>query len=364
MNTLINARNYYEDKVFSSENVQIFLRQWVFACFLSDLTAHNDYVCMNRGGRSLVIQNFHGEIYAFDNVCSHRFAELKSEGKGNGALRCPYHGWTYDCTGLPYAIPKRPRFDDLTPERLECLKLSSWQVASIGQFVFVKYDDSSDLSLENFLGANVCQLLRNVSECMGECIDVNMIHLHCNGKIAVENTLESYHVGFIHPTTFHKLGANGEDFEFEGSHSRWNAALSEVTLVKWEKTSHIFASRSFHAPGYIHQFIFPNLTIATTFGNSFSIQLFDPESAEFTNFTSYVYDAKLNDITELQSKMAAMMNQSIVSFNRSVFQEDKGVCESVQRGCRLVKGDGVLSDEELRVHHFQQQYQLYMNQPQ
>ena len=293
MDTLINAKSYYDENIFHDENNNVFLNNWIFACFHSELKQHNDYVCIMRGGRSLVVQNFNGQICAFDNVCSHRFAELKGAGRGNGALRCPYHGWTYDCTGLPYAIPKRPRFDDLTEDKLECLKLSSWQVECVGDFVFVKYAKTSAQSLEEFLGSEISQLLKNISEAKSECIDINAIHLNCNWKIAVENTLESYHVGFIHPTTFHKLGANGEDFSFESHHSRWNARLSEATKTKWDKAAHIFESRLFHVSGYLHQYIFPNLTIASTYGNSFSIQIFDPESAEFTNkHKQYTYTYK------------------------------------------------------------------------
>jgi hypothetical protein len=54
------------------------------------------------------------------------------------------------------------------------------------------------------------------------------------------------------------------------------------------------------------------------------------------------------------------LNQSVKAFNRSVFNEDKVICEQVQIGARMTDQYGVLSDEELRVLDFQQRYKTQM----
>ena len=51
-----------------------------------------------------MVQNFQGELRAFDNVCLHRGAELQWETEGVRPLTCRYHGWGYDAGGEP-AIP-------------------------------------------------------------------------------------------------------------------------------------------------------------------------------------------------------------------------------------------------------------------
>jgi len=50
------------------------------------------------------------------------------------------------------------------------------------------------------------------------------------------------------------------------------------------------------------------------------------------------------------------MNKSVIDFNRAVFNEDKEICEQVQRGTAETALTGILSDEELRVGDFQTHY--------
>jgi len=51
--------------------------------------------------------------------------------------------------------------------------------------------------------------------------------------------------------------------------------------------------------------------------------------------------------------------QSLIDFNRQVFDEDKTICEEVQKGVISTDKPGVLSLEEERVHAFQK---IYMQQ--
>ena len=38
------------------------------------------------GCKSVVVQNFHGELRPFHNVCSHRFSRIRTNSKGNSGL--------------------------------------------------------------------------------------------------------------------------------------------------------------------------------------------------------------------------------------------------------------------------------------
>ena len=51
-----------------------------------------------------------------------------------------------------------------------------------------------------------------------------------------------------------------------------------------------------------------------------------------------------------------MYKQSLIDFNRKVFDEDKIICEEVQKGVVVTEQPGVLSLEEHRVHAFQENY--------
>lgn len=52
-----------------------------------------------------MIQNFHGQIRAFENVCLHRSALIQTDAIGCRPLVCPYHAWSYDEQGRVKNIP-------------------------------------------------------------------------------------------------------------------------------------------------------------------------------------------------------------------------------------------------------------------
>lgn len=340
--------------MLKEESERVFARTWNFVGFTFDLANCNDYITVEVAGKPIVVQNFGGKLEAFLNVCSHRFCEIRCDQKGNGSLRCPYHGWTYDSEGIPVGIPSRPRFDGMTEEVIASLALRKYRVEACGSLVFVNLD-SHALSLRQFLG-EAWERIENISSGFGELIDRNELDMECNWKIAIENTLESYHVTFIHSKTFKMLGASGTDFQFEGMHSVWNASVSDTVERQMTRIEDIFRSRPFKVKGYLHQLVFPSLTIATTYGNSFALQQIVPKGATRTSFTSHVFASKFQGDSEARENARVMINDSIVQFNRAVFLEDKAICEAVQRGVRNGIGTGQLSDEELRVANFQKNY--------
>jgi phenylpropionate dioxygenase-like ring-hydroxylating dioxygenase large terminal subunit len=196
-----------------------------------------------------------------------------------------------------------------------------------------------------------------MSSSLGPLIDRNEMTIQANWKILVENTLESYHVDFVHANSFKLLGAKGSNFKFDSPHSSWETSIDEKVQRKLKKVLPVFESRPFSIDGYLHQLVFPNLTIATTNGTSFSIQLFDPISPSETAFTSWVFQTKIDaELTAAQGHVVTALNASVKDFNRRVFAEDKEVCEQVQLGTQQTQQTGMLSDEELRVAAFQKEY--------
>ena len=358
MKGLIPCASYYDPEVLVTENEKLFGRTWNFVGFTFDLANANDYICVEVAGKPIVVQNFEGKLSAFLNVCSHRFSEIRREQKGNGPLRCPYHGWTYSAEGVPVGIPNRPRFDGLTEEVTRSLALRRYRVDVCGTLVFLSLDSGAP-GLRQFLG-EAWNRIEMMSSSFGELIDRNELDIECNWKIAIENTLESYHVAFIHSKTFKLLGASGMDFQFEGMHSVWNASVSEAVERQMRRLEDSFGSRPFKVKGYMHQLIFPSLTIATTYGNSFALQQIIPRGAGRTGFVSYVFAPKSAGANDVRENLKAMINDSVVQFNRDVFLEDKLICEAVHRGIKNGVGTGQLSDEELRVADFQKNYREIM----
>lgn len=359
MNTLISPREYYDPEVFQREQRQLFSRVWQCVGFTHELERHHDFITRDVGGCSVVVQNFNGTLRAFANVCSHRFNRIHAECRGNGPLQCAYHGWLYNDHGIPTGIPKKPRFDGLTAERLRELALAPWRVETCGRLVFVCRDSQAP-GLMAYLGESFA-VVEAMTQASGQLIDENVMTIRANWKILVENTLESYHVNFVHPNTFSRLSTADGVFEWQQPHSRWCTALGAKFAARLEKPMTVFASRPWKTEGYLHQLVFPNLTVASTQGTSFSVQFFEPVDPDTTRFTSVVFQTRLQDPPpESAQGTIAALNESVKSFNRAVFSEDKEICEQVQRGARITDQSGLLSDEELRVYDFQKQYLRHM----
>jgi nitrite reductase/ring-hydroxylating ferredoxin subunit len=130
----LRPEEYFSQATLAREQETIFRRTWQLAGLEDALHRDGDWIATSVGGRSVVVQSFGGELAAFDNVCIHRGARIRCEPRGNGTLRCAYHGWTYDARGVPVEVPNRASFPSLPPD----LSLRRWQVARLGPLVFVR----------------------------------------------------------------------------------------------------------------------------------------------------------------------------------------------------------------------------------
>ena len=352
--TLIPLNYFYDDTFFRQEKEQIFSKIWQFACFDDELMNDGDYITLELFGLSIVLRNFSGAIKAFQNVCLHRFSKICIEKHGNGPLKCPYHGWTYNHNGEPYAIPGRKLLqnDDVNQARLK-----HFDVAKIGKFVFIRLSPEG-LPLDKFINAETRDLLHTVSEAIGEKIDTNIMTVDANWKINIENTLEDYHVRNVHPESLWKVGINDSTFTCSAYHSSTTMKF-ELKLNSSSVISKVYADRPWHIEDYFHQLIFPNLTIASAFGATISIQQFLPLSNSSTQFISHVFSTRL---PKKDHPVVTAFNDNVVTFNRKVFLEDKQICESVQKGIQQMDdAQGYLTGLEERVWFFEHTYMNFLS---
>lgn len=358
MNSNISAKHYYDSQIFALENDKLFSKVWHFVGFKSDFLNENDFVTIRIAGIPIVIQNLRGSVKSFLNVCSHRYSIIQKEKSGNRPLFCPYHGWAYDKDGIPTGIPKKPLFKKFTTEELCDMKLKEFKVSFCGNMCFVSLNDNVE-TLEMFLGSFYGEI-ELLSRSLGDKIDLNSLEIKSNWKVIVENTLESYHVGLIHTETLAKLEPKGLNFCFDQNNSSWISDLNiDKTRGAYKKIDKFFSPREYEIDGYKHILIFPNLLISSTHGISFNFSLIEPISENITKFTSFVYTAKTDLITS--PTLIKAFQDTLIQFNRQVFDEDKVICELVQLGVNHTHQIGKLSDEEERVHYFQKSYLEYLN---
>lgn len=340
---------YWDPQDFQAE-LDIFETSiWNMVGLTGDVAGDNDYLTVIIGGKSVIIQNFKGELRAFDNVCAHRFSRIRSEEKGNGLLRCPYHSWVYNKDGCPVAIPHENEAFGFDQSEREQTHLKRWSLELCGQFIFIRGNEVGP-NLRVSLGETFDDLAA-LSKALGNEVDTFVSEYDANWKVCVENTLDDYHGQFVHPTTFHPMLSGEFFYSYEGHQSMMKAGITEKSMAKWRRIAHHFDSRSIKTDNYYHYLIFPLLTVASTFGVSFSLQTFRPLAPNRTLLTSRLFLGKLDGGG---GAIEEAMASSAKSFNRTVFLEDKFVCEQVQRGLQQ-KGapPGILGKFERRLAHFQ-----------
>ena len=379
MKPLIAPRSYTDPNRFRMEMQRIFMRRWFFAGATHGLEKDGDFRCLEIGGVPVVLQNFGGEIRAFNNVCSHRFSRLQTQPAGNRELKCPYHGWIYNEAGLPYAIPRKPLIAEVTPATLCDYRLSRWHLRAVGPLLFMRKEHPGETlpadDLEKQFGEFFAPLAELASAC-GEVVENTDYVVQANWKLVVENTLEGYHVDCVHPETIRKLGMaglskatngaeegndappKGSEFQFSGCNSAVFSALNPEVSARMDRTYKFLAGRPAKLAGYRHYYFFPSFVLASTRGESFSIQRVLPIDEKTTQLTSFLFATNgLGELTKMEAALKKQFYQSAADFVRAIFAEDAAICEEVQRGVGSAHTSGVLSDEEARICAFHTAYQ-------
>lgn len=351
---------YRDESVFRREMETVFPSSWQLVAFSNDLDEPDDFVVVTLDERSVVIQNFDGELRAFHNVCSHRHSRIRGVASGNGPLRCPYHGWSYNRDGVPYSIPSRPRFDAADLDCQDSLALRPYAIETCGALVFARTTIEGP-PLEEFLG-DAYDHVHAVGDALGERLSCYRLVVAANWKVVVENTLEGYHVNFVHAESLKRLGTSGTDFGFQGPHSTFRSGTQEKPSATRDRIDQAFSSRPLRTRDYIHQLVFPNTTIATAHGTSFNINLIRPLHAAETVIDVYVFETRLSiDLSKAERSLVKAMRPAVVELTNTAFDEDRAICEQVQLGLAEASRPAVLSSEEQRIGAFQTAYLRCLN---
>lgn len=313
------------------------------------------------GKTNLLLQcDSKGTPRAFLNVCSHRQAQLCEQGTHNGAVRCPYHGWVYDREGVPVGIPQKQAFPQVVAEPRR-FKLTEFACEAAGQFIFVRLSDEGP-SLQDYLGSQYA-FLAHASEGMCSMQDEFRKDVAANWKVAIENSLEGYHVPAVHARTFMQVDGmdsaeSAPQFFFQDRlHSHLEHAADPGWVARFARMESKIGQWPWRFEHYTHHFIFPNLTITSFMGYSFHIQSFEPTAVDCTTVHSRTVGVEFDNTTAAGAKMMEHIYADGHAFTRKVFEEDGGICRKVQAGLQCAVRPAVLAEGiEDRVRHFHQAY--------
>ncbi|CAB3877289.1 aromatic ring-hydroxylating oxygenase subunit alpha [Achromobacter piechaudii] len=313
------AAYYTRQSVFDFEKEQVFARQWLCVAHRSELAEPNDYVTRDIIGESIVVlRDREGVLRAFYNVCPHRGHQLlQGSGRAKNVITCPYHAWTFKLDGeLAYArnCDNVPNFDK------NSATLVPIQAVEYGGFVFINMDPNAAPIQDQLPGLE--------ARLRAACPVIDQLHLGArfvtqtpaNWKLIVDNYLECYHCGPVHPSFADSVQV---EHYTHTMHGNWTLQMGIARSS--EKSFKVDASVK--DPSFAGIWAWPCTMFNVPPGADFMTVIYEfPASADVTLQQYDIYFLN-KELTEDQQKL--------VAWYRDVFRpEDLRLVESVQKGMR------------------------------
>ncbi len=308
---------YTDPRVFELEQRAVFGRTHQPVARLDQLALPGSFVAAEVAGEPIVVvRGSDGELRAFFNVCRHHAAAVVTEAEGRAQrLRCPYHGWTYSLEGELRGTPEFEgvcRFDKsqsgLVPARLEI-----WE-----GFVFVAVEEAAAPVAEALgdFGSRVAAL--NLSSLRFR--ERRVYEVGCNWKVYVDNYLDGgYHVPHAHKGLSSVLDYTAYTIETAG-----RACLQSSPLDAAAGDPDAVSTRRGSAAYYL--WLYPGFMLNWYAGYMDTNQVI-PIGPDRTRV---IFDFYFSD----EFGAAEEERRRSVAVAERIQDEDKTICESVQRGLR------------------------------
>jgi len=211
--------SYTDEGLFRREREAVLYRDWFCVGRAEMLAGPGEYLVADVAGESvIVVRGGDGRLRCFYNLCRHRGSRLvppaaggrpgggpaepdatcgagrAGHGRFAGAIRCPYHAWTY---GLDGSLRSAPFLPDLRQHRAK-LALHPVEVDTWGGFVFARLEPGAGGPLAARLGRIPARLARYPLAGLRTGATLRY-EVAANWKVIVENYNECYHCGPVHP---------------------------------------------------------------------------------------------------------------------------------------------------------------------
>lgn len=208
MQDTLPARLYGCPEAWTRERTGVFDRAWLFLGHVDEASGEGDWLAADVAGlRLLMVRGRDRAVRVFHNVCRHRAGPLVQGERGNcgGELVCAYHGWRYALDGRLRAATGFGAADGFDPRAFGLIEV---RCATWRGLVFFNPDGLAG-PLENLV-APLEQLLAERGLGLPPPALRRSHALACDWKVYVENYLEGYHIGAVHPVLAGELG--GADY--------------------------------------------------------------------------------------------------------------------------------------------------------
>jgi choline monooxygenase len=350
---VLRPDDYLSPQIHRSEVERLFLAAWHPVAVASDLSREGDFATLEILGRPIQLRRIDGVLRAYLNVCSHRHCLLTDLARGNAPrIVCQYHGWEYAADGKVAKVPDGGCFK---PFDRENARLQTFAVETCGELVFVRIAADGP-TLRDHLG----EWFDRVAASFAAPYKCNWRYssdFACNWKIPVENTVETYHLPYIHPTTLGGFGLIPEEAQKHYLENRSTTLVydlgRESEPVKKQRQVVGWLGGGTTTDQYIHHHIFPNLVF--TFSDLFTYaQVYLPTGPTTSSTLAWMFSldgTKRNPFARVIARLAARHG---VQANSAIQREDASVFAAQQRGLAATPFKGCIGTREERIWCFHQ----------
>lgn len=347
MQSRMQPSYYLDQAIFEREQEKIFHKVWIFAGLKTLLARNNAFITRKIAGIPVVIQNFHGNLHAFENVCTHRSALIQTEPVGCRPLVCPYHGWKYDDKGHVSNIPHCDAIYRFSDTEESSFKLREFSLRTVGNLIFINLNEAP-FSLEEQFSPDFLASLESSSNSYDSEVMVTTWTCAFNWKLAYENLRDFNHITYVHPKSLAKAvtflpSINQEllqastptlsdtsSFALRKEMRTFSVGGKDAEIQKMQRFAwHDQVERWGNEDAYYNWLAYPNLHIASANGgHSFTIENHIPISPGCTNIEVYRFTSRKKQppFASSSAVLLAEMHES-----KLVVGEDVEIMESVQK---------------------------------
>ncbi len=295
---LLHRDAYTSATLFEREMQAFFRSSWVYLAHESQIPQANDFLTERIGVTPvIVLRDEDGQLRALINRCAHRGALVCRARSGHAkGFTCMFHAWTYTNTGRLTGVPDRagypPSFDLAERSLRAVAKLESYR-----GLIFASLNPDAP-SLESHLGKARRYLdfiLDKYPAGLQFASGATHYSVGANWKLQMENSLDFYHVPFVHKSFFDVLRRNG----IETGKSTAHEMRSDFAFYLGNGHGTVVLDE--HGERFQHLMLFPNLVILENPAPQFRV--IRPIAVDRTEVTGYAYFATASDPAQRAAKL-------------------------------------------------------------
>jgi phenylpropionate dioxygenase-like ring-hydroxylating dioxygenase large terminal subunit len=355
------AASYTEPAFHGFETAEIFRKEWISTCHVSQIPNAGDFVRIDICGEPmLVVRGKDMAVRVLSRTCRHRGMDLMPSGFGHPdegnkrVILCPYHLWSYDLGGKLVGAPEMQQAEgfDRSEVCLHEFRSEIWE-----GFVFVT------LSAEIAPLADKYRRFKEQFIGKWNMADADLVwsaHWECdfNWKILLENFMEAYHHLGAHMKTLEPfLPARGcwtepYDPEFSCMHLPLKASMKEEILATGNPGTAFPIFPGLGIDDCVEWGVylgFPNFLLFTAPDRVYWYRLLPTGPETCTLMTTMIVPKAAKDLPNYEEVLKKEI-QGGIDFH----MEDMEVCVATQRGMNSSgHAPGRLSHLEEPIWHFE-----------